>query len=77
MIYPAFTQQKECGPYTITVSMNLDTWELFNLACERLKFEGDRLYKNQEEVKKYWNLEEKWSKFASRLWHELRLETPF
>ena len=52
MIYPAFTQHKECGPYTITVSMNLDSWQLFQFACERYCFERERIVNDIADAEK-------------------------
>lgn len=71
MIYPAFTQQKECGPYTITVSMNLDTWQMFMFACERIDYEKNFPCKTLADCIKSGERQGDWEIFADKLWKEL------
>ena len=74
MIYPAFTQQKECGPYTIKVSMNLDSWELFQFASERYCFERERIVNDIADAEKCAKAFKDWFTLACKLWDEITMQ---
>jgi hypothetical protein len=66
MNYPAFSQQTKFCDHTITLDMNLDAFDWYQFACERVRFEDMRPCKDIEEIHECMRRRDMWAKFANK-----------